>query len=112
MITEKIITNRIDVMNTVIDDYKAHDAELSSLHFDFQVSMLESEILKAYAELQEIINGDKIVRLENGNEQISLIPENEFNTLYKGNCKDYLEAFNGTGRFLRYADEEIVEFIF
>ena len=98
-------------MNTVFDDYKAHDAELSSLHFDFQVSMLESEILKAYAELQEIINGDKVVRIEQGCEQATLVPSDEFNTLYKGNCKDYLEQFNGKGRFLRFNDDEVVDFI-
>ena len=111
MITDQIITSRIDMMNVVFDDYRKHDEELSSYHFDFNVSMLESEILKAYAKIQEVINGDTVVRIEQENEQATLIPPNEFNKLYQGNCKDFLEQFNGQGRFLRFNEDEIVDFI-
>ena len=107
-----VITSRIDMLNKVIEDYRKEDTELCSLFFDFPVKMTKAEILETYAELQEIINGDIVVRIEGGQEQEELIPAGKFNERYEGNCKEFLESFNGSNQFLRMTDDEILDFIF
>jgi len=115
MIASCKILSKEALVKRVLNEYYNEDTELNSLYFDFDVKMTKGDILTAYADLQDTINGDVVARYENGEEQEQLIPENEadFNTVYEGNCKDFLESFNeGQDRFRRYCDEERLMFVF
>lgn len=98
----------------VKNDYMNYDQELSSLHFDVNVCMRKRDILEVYRQLQKDINGDEVVRLVNGVEREDFIPKGEYKDVFEGNCKDFLESFNGreyeTG-FCRYNGEEQLDFI-
>ncbi len=112
LVTPRTITSQTDMINTVLEDYKKYDAELSSLHFNFNVHMRGSEILKAYSVIQKIVNGDIVIRVNKKGKRIplSIGTEDEY---YEGNCQTFLESFNKKPDFLRITDEdEIVEFIF
>ena len=109
----KAITTSEEMYNQVKDEYDHYDVELNSLFFDFPVRMKKADILTTYASLQHDINGDDVLRIENGKEQDELIPNNpEFDEVYEGNCKDFLESFNGSERFCRFNCEEQLDFIF
>ena len=95
----------------VLAEYWRDTVELNSLHFDVYVKMKEKDIIETYAEIQCAINGDEVVRIENGIIQDDLIPEGEYETLYEGNCRKYLESFNTNPRFARFCDEEKLDFI-
>lgn len=103
---DKVITGGEELVCRVIDKYHREDVELSSLFFDVHVRMPKKEILRAYAKCQEIINGDEVVRVEDGVIQDELVPEEEqFDQVYDGSCMEFLESFNGQTRFRRYMDE-------
>ena len=110
-----VYTGIEEIKNKVYEDYKKESTELNSLFFDFYVKAPKKDLLEAYAEIQDTINGDKVMRLENpkikgsddrsriiisGNE-VDLIPEGMYEDIYEGNYKDFLESFNykesGTG---------------
>jgi hypothetical protein len=71
--------------------------------------MKKKDILLAYANIVKNINGDSVIRLskpikieknESEDENVwgteeHLIPEGEYDEIYEGNCKDFLENFNG-----------------
>jgi len=115
-----VITTAKFMYDFVCHEYRNESVELNSLFFDFKVHMKKSDILLAYAALQNDINGDKVVRYENSIKQEgeglfdALIPsgEPEFDEIYEGNCKDYLENLNGQDRFRRYDGDCRLEFIF
>lgn len=103
---DKVITGGEELVCRVIDKYHREDVELSSQFFDVHVRMPKKEILKAYAKCQEIINGDEVVRVEDGVIQDELVPEEEqFDQVYDGSCMEFLESLNGQTRFRRYMDE-------
>ena len=121
----RTITSGCELENYILEEYDKYDVELSSLFFDVNVCMKESEILETYADIQEIINGDSVIRYkkiltdDNGNviggdEADDFIPEGKYETIYDGNCKDFLQSFNGkeaiTG-FCRYDGEDLLDFI-
>ena len=120
----KIYTNTGDIEDAIFADYRKYDTELNSLFFDFEVDgITQAELLELYASIQEQINGDAVMRLTDvvlegdnpsdmyiwGKEAESFIPEGEYQEVYKGNYKDFLESFNGreteTG-FCRVMDVE------
>ena len=114
------ITSCTELYEAVMYEYRKYDTELNSLFFDLDVRMKKSDILLTYAALQHDINGDEVARYEDGVKQEenglldALIPsgEPEFDEIYEGNCKDYLENLNGQDRFRRYDGDCRLEFIF
>ena len=122
----KKITSGCELKNYVLNEYYRDDVELNLYFFDVDVYMKEAEILKTYADLHNIINGDSVIRLEtmvtnndgeiiDGVKAESFIPNGEYESFYDGNCKNFLERFIGkeleTG-FCRYDGEELLDFIF
>lgn len=118
-----VITSYDALISYVVSEYQQYATELNALFFDIPVKMKKSEILEAYAEIQRIINGDQVVRLEhietNGNTvggeiADNLIADGTYEEIYDGNCKDFLKSFNGreqeTG-FCRYDENELLDFI-
>lgn len=104
----KVYTNEEEIENRVYEDYRKYDTELNSLFFDFQVKAPEKVLLETYAEIQHTINGDYVIRLEDPEieetgdcdnniwgKEVDLIPEGEYEDIYEGNYKDFLESFNG-----------------
>lgn len=102
----KIIKNSQELYEHVMSEYKKDDEELNSLFFDFPVRMFKSDILTAYKHLQHDINGDYVGKLKNpkqkvlDNEDIIIYGDSEesltaeYDEVYDGNCKDFLESFN------------------
>lgn len=105
-----MLTNWEDIYRKVYKDYLHEDVELCGAFFNFEVSAPKSDLLKAYAELQDTINGDTIIRLRDATE----IPdtrdrgatthvagweyegEDEYmSEVFTGNMRDFLESFNG-----------------
>lgn len=105
----KIYTNAYEIKNKVLEDYRKENVELSSLFFDFKVKLSEKQLLEIYADIQHVINGDAVMRLENvriedvdapndkiwGTEAENFIPAGMYENIYEGNYKDFLESFNG-----------------
>lgn len=120
-----MITTGKELVEYVVDEYYKNTVELNSMFFDVEVEMKECEILSAYAEIQRVVNGDSVVRLTDiclagdrvlsGNVEDNLIPDGEYQGIYKGNCCDFLMQFNGhekdTG-LCRYCDGEKLDFIY
>lgn len=105
---ESIYTTENEIENHVYDEYRKYDTELNGLFFDFPVKAPEKVLLFAYANIQKNINGDSVMRLENPEieetnepndniwgKDVDLIPEGEYEDIYEGNMKDFLESFNG-----------------
>lgn len=105
-----MLTNWEDIYRKVYHDYLHDDVELCGEFFDFEVSAPKSELLKAYAELQETINGDTVIRLRDATEIPSLCdrgatttvsgwecegPDESMSEVYTGNMRDFLESLNG-----------------
>lgn len=103
----KVYTNKEEIENRVYEDYRKYDTELNSLFFDFQVKAPEKVLLETYAEIQHTINGDYVIRLEDPEiegtgdcdsniwgKEVDLIPEGEYDEIYEGNFKNFLESFN------------------
>lgn len=103
-----VYASKEDIIDYVLNEYRKYDTELNSLFFDFHVRLKEKILLKAYAEIQYIVNGDDVIRLENPNmsknkdddviitgKEVDLIPDGAYENVYDGNYKDFLENFNG-----------------
>jgi hypothetical protein len=105
-----MLTNWEDIYRKVYKDYLHDDVELCGEFFDFEVSAPKSELLKAYAELQETINGDTIVRLRDATEMLDIKDrgatthvsgwgrddaDESMSEVYTGNMKDFLESLSG-----------------
>ena len=114
-----------ELENYILEEYSKNEVELSSLFLDVMVSDKEKEILETYQDLQSMINGDCVMRLENiksdedgnvidGDEAEEFIPEGSYEDVFTGNCKDFLESFNGreaeTG-LCRYDEDNLLDFI-
>ncbi len=111
------ISTRKEFFDHVMEEYRKDDVELSSLFFDFNIKMKKVDILETYAELQDTINGDDVVRMENGGPVDELIPAGEFEDVYEGNCKEFLERFNDGNIvdgyvFARFDGDDCLDFIF
>lgn len=127
----KIYTEENEIKDRVYNDYRQYDTELNSLFFDFQVKAPKKVLLQAYAEIQDTINGDYVGRLVNPQikqiedpnhpdqpdivihgKEADLIPEGEYEDVYSGNYKDFLESFNdreletGLCRIMEVEEEE------
>ena len=89
-----------ELKEKVINEYNKHSVELSSAYFDFDVSMPVKDILQAYADLQEDINGDHVI-----------YPNNVKGT-YSGNCQDFLVSCNAKPGYLRLLDDIELDFVF
>lgn len=115
MITDKIITTPSELISIVCEEYQKFDQELTSLFFDFNVDMKKADIIEAYAKVQKIINGDDVIRLEDGEDAASLIPTDsravEYEQYYRGNLKDYLENMNEQTEFVRFNEGEVLSFV-
>ena len=110
----KKITSGSELEDYILEEYYKYDVELNSLFFDVDVCMPEYEILEAYASIQNMINGDSVVRIVNGEEVLDFIPSGMYEAIYDGNCKDFLESFNGKEKetgFCRYDGEDLLDFI-
>ena len=105
IIKESIVKTPEALYDKVLEEYRNHDVMLNSLHFDFLVRMPKRDILNTYATIQDDVNGDLIVRIENGTRKDPLVPDTpEFDEIYDGNCKDFLESFNKDARFHRFCE--------
>ena len=110
--SERLLTSK-GLYDHVVEEYRNNDVELNSLFFDVEVEMKKADIISVYAELQSDINGDLVCRYEGGAEMEKLIPDDEYQDIYKGNCKEFLESFNNQERFRRYTDDgERLDFVF
>lgn len=104
------LTNWEDIYRKVYNDYMHDYIELCGTFFDFEVSAPKSELLRAYAELQEVINGDKVIQLSKATEMPDLrnrgatthvsgfaCEENDdsMSEIYAGNMRDFLESLSG-----------------
>ena len=109
----KVITSGCELEEYIFNEYDKHDDELSSLFFDVEVSMKQRDILEAYQSIQYAINGDYVVRMENGEEQEEFLPGGMYEEKYTGNCREFLESFNGKDIFRRYMTkpEALLSFI-
>lgn len=102
----EVITNPDDLVKKVVKDYFAHDVELSSQFFILPVYMKKADIIEAYKEIADVVNGDVIIHLSNVIEDISPngisvcfgeeTPDNSeyLNEIYTGSCSDFLNSFN------------------
>ncbi len=112
--SNKAITSTDELYEHVLSEYMKGDTELNRMFFDFEVQMSVSDILIAYAELQKDINGDDVLRLENGKRAKKLIPDADrerYETVYSGNCMKFLCSYNGSEEFVRYCDRQKLWFI-
>lgn len=105
--TMPVYTDSRSIKNKIYEEYRKYDTELNSLFFDFQVKMPKKELLKIYSEVVHVINGDDVVKLEDVKIQLSdfstntiigrrmdLIAEGQYEEIYKGSFKEFLESFN------------------
>ena len=105
--TMPVYTDSRSIKNKIYEEYRKNDTELNSLFFDFQVKMPEKELLKIYSEVVHVIDGDDVMKLEEVKIQSSdfstntiigrkmdLIPEGQYEEIYEGSFKDFLESFN------------------
>lgn len=99
MSMHNIITTKEELCKKVTDDYCSYSTELNGLFFDFPVKMEKGEILEAYAELMDCINGDDVVYPAGPH----------LKEIYKGNCKDFLEGLNGAEGYHRYCYGDLSE---
>ena len=96
--TMPVYTDSRSIKNKIYEEYRKYDTELNSLFFDFQVKMPEKELLKIYSD---------VVKLEDAKIQSSgfstntiigrrmdLIPEGQYEEIYEGSFKEFLESFN------------------
>ena len=112
IIEENTIKTPDSMYKHVMDEYNKYDTELNGLFFDFRVRMQKKDIMRTYAKLQSDINGDWVLRFANDKGKDELIPNTpEWDEIYEGNCKDFLESFNGSDEFRRYNDGERVDFV-
>ena len=109
--TMPVYTDSRSIKNKIYEEYRKNDTELNSLFFDFQVKMPEKELLKIYSEVVHVIDGDDVMKLEDVKIQSSdfstntiigrkmdLIPEGQYEEIYEGSFKDFLESFNNRER--------------
>ena len=105
-----IIKDKEALSSKVIGDYFNGDSELTSLFFDFNVSMKKRDILTEYGYIQMKINADTVVQYKDGREydynEPEFASEPEYGEVYTGNCMEFLESLNGQEVFRRYTDEE------
>ena len=84
-----VITNKEELLSVVRKEYHNDSVEFSSAFFDFEVQMPVPEILDAYAELCEELNGDVV----------------EYPTIkgvsYTGNCAEFLLSMNRLPKYVR-----------
>lgn len=105
--TMPVYTDSRSIKNKIYEEYRKNDTELNSLFFDFQVKMPEKELLKIYSEVVHVIDGDDVMKLEDVKIQSSdfstntiigrkmdLIQEGQYEEIYEGSFKDFLESFN------------------
>lgn len=105
--TMPVYTDSRSIKNKIYEEYRKNDTELNSLFFDFQVKMPEKELLKIYSEVVHVIDGDDVMKLEDVKIQSSdfstntiigrkmdLISEGQYEEIYEGSFKDFLESFN------------------
>jgi hypothetical protein len=105
-----MLTTWEDIYSKVYKEYLRDDVELCGEFFDFDVSAPKSELIRAYAELQETINGDTVIRLRDATEMPSIYdrgattsvsgftceePDEFMSEIYTGNMRDFLESMNG-----------------
>lgn len=107
-----VCCTKTEIIDKVVADYRKYDTELSGEFFDFQVRATEADILEAYAYLQEMINGDYVTRLSDikisydtdsdiyvaTGHECELVSPEQRSAVYEGNCKAFLESFNGCDR--------------
>ena len=93
--TMPVYTDSRSIKNKIYEEYRKNDTELNSLFFDFQVKMPEKELLKIYSEVVHVIDGDDVMKLEDViGRKMDLIPEGQYEEIYEGSFKDFLESFN------------------
>ena len=110
--TESTVNSISGLVEKVVDRYTDYDndTELNSLFFDFPVSMKKKDILQAYGEIQSKINGDIVEQAKDGQNipyyETCFADEPEFQEIYTGNCKEFLESFNDRDQFRRYDEDD------
>jgi len=114
------------IYDKVVADYENDDVELNGAHFDLEVENIKGiELLGLYAEIQLVLNGDHVVRIENpvaiqnakgyteitGGKLVEL-DNGTLNEAYTGNMRTFLRSLEDTGvyRFteLMATDEDVV----
>lgn len=112
-------TDPDEMRDFVIALYSLSDQEFTSLCMDFQVEMSRKDILDVYTDLMSEINGDVVIhgelvkQIDDNHVVIKEIEGFHNNTVFKGNCKDFLEAFNDreseTGWYRVIEDDDLCE---
>lgn len=100
-------TSAASIKEKVYADYAKYCEELNSNFFDFEVEGTKGMLLRVYAEIQNRINGDAVVRLHNANVGFNedletivsgLVIDEEFDSfdkeIFTGNYQKFLESFN------------------
>lgn len=112
-------TDPNEMRDFVVGLYLLSDQEFTSLCMDFQVEMSKTSILDVYTDLMSEINGDVVIHgklVKQIDDEYVVIKETEDannNGIFKGNCKDFLEAFNDreseTGWYRVIEDDDLCE---
>ena len=104
------LTNYKDICSKVYLDYLNDDVELCGEFFNFEVSAPKSELLRAYADVQETINGDAVICLRDVTEMPDIRDrgatthisgfmvedkDDKMSEVYTGNMRDFLESLSG-----------------
>lgn len=108
--SDQMLTTYKEICSKVYLDYLHDDVELCGEFFDFEVSAPKSELLRAYADIQETINGDAVVRLRDTTEIPDIrdrgatthvsgwkyeAEDESMSEIYTGNMKAFLESLEG-----------------
>ena len=75
------------------ENYECGDEVFNTEYLDFDVSMEKSKLLKIYAELQKVFNGDVVTYPDTGDEK------------YIGNFGEFIRSCNGKEGFSRTNDD-------
>ena len=114
-VEKAVFTSIEDIVNTVLADYNHQDVEFSTAYLEFNVKMPIRDILKSYGRLQHMINGDEIVECREDGAEIWYDEEDfasDLTEVYSGRMDKLLERFDGSKRFLRYDEDEVLDFVF
>lgn len=106
----KHFTTSDEIKSTVYEDYMSGGEELNINHFSIPVKATKATLLKTYADIQNSINGDTVVRLSNctcANADLSFFPDiiitgteediascEDADEIFIGEYKDFLKSYN------------------
>lgn len=99
--SKAVFTDVKELENIIREDYRCESVEFSTSYLDYSVEMSKKDMLDLYAELQKEFNGDEVI-----------IPDGDYDEIYKGNFAEFIESCNELEGFKRFNDDEEVDFSF